>query len=256
MATPTGSLKSSLFRATTDGRWIFRSPNPWVFGDTPHYLVNDAQKTQIEAIITPKRPVLVVALYAVGLIAWAALVATFLWAFSGHPDPTPGDTVLMVFLILVPAFAALPLVGVIKQTPHCPSARRCRAYERANFICRAAEQCACRLDAQAIAQCPGRIALRVLCSTVRPSRAFGDEALRLRLSSGVVDFRRGGIRLCISQLVSTGLEQGGRSRRHPGRTLTDQGVWLLRRAVVTISSPPNRLQKSVACSDCEKQKTT
>ncbi len=49
MATPTGSLKSAPFRATTDGRWIFRSPNPWVFGDTPHYLVNDAQKAQIEA---------------------------------------------------------------------------------------------------------------------------------------------------------------------------------------------------------------
>ena len=120
MTTPTGSLKSALFRATTDGRWIFRSPNPWVFGDTPHYLINDAQKRQIEAIITPKRPTVVVALFALGVIAWAALVATFLWAFSGHPDPTPGDTVLMIFLILVPAFAVLPLVGVIKRRRLAP----------------------------------------------------------------------------------------------------------------------------------------
>jgi hypothetical protein len=75
MATPTGTLKSALFRATSDG-WVFRSPNPWVFGDTPHYFVNDTQKAQIEVIVAPKRPVLVVALCIVGIIAWAALVAT------------------------------------------------------------------------------------------------------------------------------------------------------------------------------------
>ena len=75
MATPSGILKYALFRPTSDG-WVFRSPNPWVFGDTPHYLVNDAQKAQIEAIVTPKRPAVVVALYAGGLMAWAVAVAT------------------------------------------------------------------------------------------------------------------------------------------------------------------------------------
>src|SRR5436190_21105881 len=108
MATPSGTLKSALFRATSDG-WLFRSPNPWVLGDTPHYLVNDAQKAQIEAIVAPKRPVLVVALCIVGIIAWAALVATVLWAVAGHPDPTTVDTVLMVVLILGPALALLPI---------------------------------------------------------------------------------------------------------------------------------------------------
>lgn len=120
MTTPTSTPKSALFRVTTDGRWIFRTPNPWVFGETPHYLVNDAQKAHIEAIITPKRPTVVVALFALGVVAWASLVATFLWLFSGHPDPTPGDTILMVFLILVPAFATLPLVGVVKRRRLAP----------------------------------------------------------------------------------------------------------------------------------------
>jgi len=31
--------------------WIFRAPSPWVVGPRPHYLVNEAQKTTIEAIV-------------------------------------------------------------------------------------------------------------------------------------------------------------------------------------------------------------
>ena len=60
MAKPSDSLKGALFRAVPGG-WVFRSPNPWVFGDTPHYLVNDAQKAQIEAIVAPRRPRVVAA---------------------------------------------------------------------------------------------------------------------------------------------------------------------------------------------------
>ena len=119
MAPPSGILKYALFRPTSDG-WVFRSPNPWLFGDTPHYLVNDAQKAQIEAIVTPKRPAVVVALYAGGLMAWAVAVATFMWAFSGHADPTPGDTGLMVFLILVPAVAVFPIAAVIQRRRLAP----------------------------------------------------------------------------------------------------------------------------------------
>jgi hypothetical protein len=91
-----------------------------VFGDTPHYLVNDAQKAQIEAIVSPRRPAVVVALYAGGLIAWAVAVATFMWAFSGHADPTPGDTGLMVFLIFVPVVAVFPIAGVIQRRRLAP----------------------------------------------------------------------------------------------------------------------------------------
>jgi len=119
MVTLSGGLKSALFRPTADG-WVFRSPNPWVFGDTPHYLVDDAQKARIEAIVSPKRPALVVALYAGGLIVWAVVVALLMSAFSGHPDPTPGDIGLMVFLILVPALGGLPIVGLIQRRRLAP----------------------------------------------------------------------------------------------------------------------------------------
>ena len=116
---PTGTLKSALFRATTDG-WVFRSPNPWLFGDTPHYLVDDAQKARIEEIIALKRPVLAGVLFAVGIVAWTLVVTTLMWALSGHPDPTTGDIALMTILILMPAVFALPILGIIRRRQLAP----------------------------------------------------------------------------------------------------------------------------------------
>jgi hypothetical protein len=106
-------LSDRLFKAAPDG-WVFRSPNPWVFGDTPHYLVNDAQKAQIEAIIAP-RPRVIVAVLVAGLVAWVLLLATGMWAFSGHENPTPGDIGVVVGLTFLALFALLPLAGLIQR---------------------------------------------------------------------------------------------------------------------------------------------
>jgi MFS family permease len=115
MATAGDKLKSALFRARPGGGWIFRSPNPWVFGDTPHYLVDDTQKAQIEAILRPRRPAVVGALLIGGLLAWTVAVATFMWAFAGHEDPTPGDIGLMILLIVIPVIGLLPVAGLIQR---------------------------------------------------------------------------------------------------------------------------------------------
>ena len=114
MATASGGMKSALFKAVPRG-WVFRSPNPWVFGDTPHYLVNDAQKAQIEAIVVPRRPAVVGALLIGALLAWAIAVATFMWAFTGPGDPTPGDIGLMIILIIIPLLALLPAAGFVQR---------------------------------------------------------------------------------------------------------------------------------------------
>jgi len=114
MATASGGMKSALFKAVPGG-WVFRSPTPWVFGDTPHYLVNDAQKAQIEAILVPRRPAVVGALLIGGLLAWAIAVATFMWAFTGPRDPTPGDTGPMIVLIIIPLLALLPAAGFVQR---------------------------------------------------------------------------------------------------------------------------------------------
>jgi hypothetical protein len=86
-----------------------------VFGDTPHYLVNDTQKAQIEAIIAPRRPGVVVTVLIGSIFAWALAVATFMWASSGHENPTPGDIRVMVALICLPAVAPLPIAGLIQR---------------------------------------------------------------------------------------------------------------------------------------------
>ena len=71
--------KSVMFKPVAGG-WVYRAPNPWVFGDAPHYLVNDAQKVQIEAIIVPRRPVLFGAMLVGGIVAWVFALVGIVWA--------------------------------------------------------------------------------------------------------------------------------------------------------------------------------
>jgi hypothetical protein len=74
------------------GGWVYRAPNPLVFGDTRHYLVNDAQKAQIEAIMLPRRPALLAAMLIAGMAVWVLTVANLVGDFgSGHVYPTAGD---------------------------------------------------------------------------------------------------------------------------------------------------------------------
>jgi len=42
-------------------------------------------------------------------------VATFMWAFAGHQDPTPGDIGVMVVLIVLPLIALLPIAGLVQR---------------------------------------------------------------------------------------------------------------------------------------------
>jgi hypothetical protein len=108
------ALSSATFKAVPGG-WVYRAPNPWVFGNAPHYLVNDIQKAEIEAALTPSRPTLVVCAVVVGIFVWALAVTTFMWAFSGHDNPTPGDLAIMIPLIAIPILALLPLAALIQR---------------------------------------------------------------------------------------------------------------------------------------------
>jgi hypothetical protein len=91
-----------MFKAVPDG-YLFRAPNPWVFGRARFYLVNAAQKAELLAIITA-RSQLVFWVALVGLIgASTAAIA----CGSGHDNPTAGDAVFMLALIPVWIYAAL-----------------------------------------------------------------------------------------------------------------------------------------------------
>jgi hypothetical protein len=91
-----------MFKAVPDG-YLFRAPNPWVFGRARFYLVNEVRKAELLAIITARSQ----------LVFWVALVAligasTAAIAYgSGHDNPTAGDVVIMLALLPVWIYAAL-----------------------------------------------------------------------------------------------------------------------------------------------------
>ena len=99
-------IEAVLFKRVGD-RYVFQAPNPWVFGRKSRYLVNDAQKQELLAIVMPRRPVLRIAAIIIGVLLWAVAAATIAWAVSPHAEPTAGDAAAMFVLVLVPIFFAL-----------------------------------------------------------------------------------------------------------------------------------------------------
>jgi len=103
--------KSVMFKPVADG-WVYRAPNPWIFGDAPHYLVNDAQKAQIEALTIPFGPALFAAILALGIFAWTFVVKGIVRVFYGHLNDAQKAQIEAIFIPRRPAFlAALRLGG-------------------------------------------------------------------------------------------------------------------------------------------------
>jgi hypothetical protein len=101
-----------MFKKVQDG-YVFRAPNPFVFGRARFYLVNQAQKTRLLAIITARSQ----AVFWVVLVVSIAASTAGLAYGTGHDNPTTADVVIMMALIPLWIYAAL-LVSV-----H-PTARR------------------------------------------------------------------------------------------------------------------------------------
>ena len=99
-------IEAVLFKEVGGG-YVFQAPNPWVFGPRSRYLVTAAQKAERLAIITPRRPILRIAVITIGILLWAVAVATIVWAVSSHDDPTASDALAMLVLILAPMLLAL-----------------------------------------------------------------------------------------------------------------------------------------------------
>ena len=78
-------VRSLLFKQVAGG-FVFRAPNPKVFGRSDHYLVDEAQRDQIVAIIAPRRPVLLLALWiAAFFLALGAAVVALLVFVPHYP---------------------------------------------------------------------------------------------------------------------------------------------------------------------------
>ncbi|SEE00299.1 hypothetical protein SAMN05519104_4960 [Rhizobiales bacterium GAS188] len=96
-------IEASIFKRVPDG-YVFRAPNPWVFGRARHHLASEAQKAEIMSIMVPRRPKLILAAVIVALLLFGAAAG---WALSGHDNPTTGDAVIMVAVILGPMYVTL-----------------------------------------------------------------------------------------------------------------------------------------------------
>jgi hypothetical protein len=94
--------EAAMFKQVADG-YVFRAPNPWVFGRTRFYLADESQKARLLAIVKSRSPA-VFWIALVGLIA----ASTALIAFgTAHDDPTTGDVAIMIALLPVWLYGAL-----------------------------------------------------------------------------------------------------------------------------------------------------
>src|SRR5580693_7314394 len=90
-------IDAMLFKPVPGG-FIYRAPNPWIFGRADHYVVNEQQKAEVLGMLVAPRPLLRLAAIVAGALLWGAAMGTVGWAFSGHEDPTFGDAVIMIVM--------------------------------------------------------------------------------------------------------------------------------------------------------------
>ena len=102
-------IEAVMFKPAGD-RYVFQAPSRWVFGRTCRYLVTDAQKQDLLAIVAPPRPGLRVAMIVAVILGWTIAVSSFMWMVSPHDEPTAADVLVMAVLILGPLFLAFALM--------------------------------------------------------------------------------------------------------------------------------------------------
>jgi hypothetical protein len=101
-------IDAMLFKPVPGG-FIYRAPNPWIFGHANHYIVSEQQKSELLEMLVAPRPLLRGGVVIVGVLLWGAAMGTIGWAFSGHEDPTVGDAVIMILVTFAALFLALHL---------------------------------------------------------------------------------------------------------------------------------------------------
>jgi hypothetical protein len=101
MSKSSEAFEAAVFKRVPDG-FIFRAPNPWMFGRARHYLVNEAQKAEIAARATGAGRRGLLLAFLIWLAVFAGIVVA-LALLTGHDDPTSTD----VAILFVSAVASL-----------------------------------------------------------------------------------------------------------------------------------------------------
>jgi hypothetical protein len=101
-------IDAMLFKPVPGG-FLYRAPNPWIFGRADHYLVSEPQKAELLAMLVAPRPRLRLAVIFAGLLLWGVGIGIVVCGISGHEDPTVGDVAIMIGATVAALFAALHL---------------------------------------------------------------------------------------------------------------------------------------------------
>jgi hypothetical protein len=101
-------IDAMLFKPVSGG-FIYRAPNPWIFGRATHYIVDEQQKAALLEILVARRPLLTLAIIVAGLLAWGVAMGSVGWFFSSHENPTIGDTAIMILATVGALFLAVHL---------------------------------------------------------------------------------------------------------------------------------------------------
>jgi hypothetical protein len=99
-------IAATMFKAAPGG-FVFREPYRWVFGPARHYLVSEAQKAQIAAVVVPRRLILWQVAVWTTLCLMVAIAGVIVWATGRHDNPSAGDVAAMIGLTVVQVYAGL-----------------------------------------------------------------------------------------------------------------------------------------------------
>lgn len=92
------------------GGFTYRAPGRWLFGPARYYLVDEAQKAEIIAVQTPRRPILFQILLWTTFLLMVAAAGVIVWVATGDNEPTTRDMFIWIIILAVEVFAALQLL--------------------------------------------------------------------------------------------------------------------------------------------------
>lgn len=99
-------MAAAMFMPVPEG-YVFREPYRWPFTQSPHYLVNEAQRDKLLAMTVPKR-LIVWQIKLWGTLCLMVAAAGFVvWALTRHENPTLIDTISMMALTFAQVVVAL-----------------------------------------------------------------------------------------------------------------------------------------------------
>jgi hypothetical protein len=89
-----------------EGGYLYEAPSALIFAPGARYIVSEAQKAELLAILTPRRPMLRIVLIVAAVLALILAETVVLRTVLGHDQPTVLDFVKLAIITVAPAYIA------------------------------------------------------------------------------------------------------------------------------------------------------